>query len=333
MTQQTNTSAVSLPIKTDRSSNLRKAKAAKNDEFYTQINDIEKELKHYRDHFKDKVVFCNCDDPEWSKFWKHLSQKFNDYGLKKLISTHYDANNTSYKLELSASGLVKTDLTGDGDFRSDECLALLNECDIVITNPPFSLFREYVAVLVAAGKQFLIIGSTNALTYKETFKLIKETKLWIGVSPRSMSFVKPDSSIIDVNANWYTNMDHSKRHEDIDLFRKYDPITYPTYDNYDLLSDHFQYKSQLVLNDISCKADYLTFINATLKAIADSEVNVQAELGRYGHLGDCVIVMRGDSMSIPDVILAKVENNHLTLLEVIIAPNIEQIKRSGLFPK
>ncbi len=101
----------------------------------------------------------------------------------------------------------------------------------------------------------------------------------------------------------------------------------------DLLSDHFQYKSQLVLNDISCKADYLTFINATLKAIADSEVNVQAELGRYGHLGDCVIVMRGGSMSIPNVILAKVENNHLTLLEVIIAPNIEQIKRSGLFPK
>jgi hypothetical protein len=101
----------------------------------------------------------------------------------------------------------------------------------------------------------------------------------------------------------------------------------------DLLSDHFQYKSQLVLNDISCKTDYLTFINATLKAIADSEVNVQAELGRYGHLGDCVIVMRGGSMSIPNVILAKVENNHLTLLEVIIAPNIEQIKRSGLFPK
>ncbi len=101
----------------------------------------------------------------------------------------------------------------------------------------------------------------------------------------------------------------------------------------DLLSDNFQYKSQLVLNDISCKADYLTFINATLKAIADSEINVQAELGRYGHLGDCVIVMRGGSMSIPNVILAKVENNHLTLLEVIIAPNIEQIKRSGLFPK
>ena len=161
-----------------KNTNMNKAKTAKNDEFYTQLSDIEKELGHYKEHFKDKIVFCNCDDPEESNFWFYFAQNFQFLGLKKLISTHYETDKPSYKLEIvkdvNADGkinnldMIKTPLTQNGDFRSDECIELLKECDIVVTNPPFSLFREFVAQLVEYDKKFLIIGNKTLLPVKKS---------------------------------------------------------------------------------------------------------------------------------------------------------------------
>ena len=168
-----------------RNSNLSKAKSAKNDEFYTQMTDIEKELRHYKEHFKNKIVFCNCDDPEWSNFWRYFELNFDHLGLKKLISTHFDREKPSYKLELfknEAGDLkkLKTFLKQNGDFRSEECVELLKECDVVVTNPPFSLFREYVGLLMEYEKKFVILGNMNAITYKKKFPLIKDNNIWIG---------------------------------------------------------------------------------------------------------------------------------------------------------
>lgn len=162
--------------------NLHKAKAAKNDEFYTQLTDVAKELMHYKKHFKDKIVFCNCDDPTWSAFWKYFHLNFAELGLKKLISTHYDREEATYKMEYTGGydndievG-VKTPLEGNGDFRNQECLDLLDESDIVVTNPPFSCYRSFVAVLMEHKKNFLIIGNKNAITYKEFFHCLKKIK-------------------------------------------------------------------------------------------------------------------------------------------------------------
>ena len=164
-----------------KNKNMHAAKRAKNDEFYTQLTDIEKELKHYKDHFKDKVVFCNCDDPEESNFFKYFKMNFTHLGLRRLVTTHYDANQPTYRLDVVRAGHgnrpVRTELKQNGDFRSDECVEILKQADIVVTNPPFSLFREYVAQLVEYGKQFLIIGNKNAITYKEVFRLIKESQV------------------------------------------------------------------------------------------------------------------------------------------------------------
>ena len=180
--------------------NLHKAKDAKNDEFYTQLTDVSKELMHYKQHFKDKIVLCNCDDPTWSAFWKYFHLNFAELGLKKLISTHYDKNKPTYKMEYTGGDDndievgVKTPLEGNGDFRNQECLDLLDECDIVVTNPPFSLFREYVAVLMEHKKKFIILGNMNALTYKEIFPLFRDNQLWYGASIHSgdRKFYVPD---------------------------------------------------------------------------------------------------------------------------------------------
>lgn len=220
-------------------SSLHSARRAKNDEFYTQLTDIEKELQHYKGHFKDKVVFCNCDDPEWSNFWKYFTLNFEHLGLAKVVATHYASGESSYKLEYfgPSQPLVKTALTGDGDFRSPECRAILEEADIVVTNPPFSLFREYLNQLAASGKQFLIIGNNNAITYKEVFQLIQNNLVWMGVSPRSMSFKLPDGSSRDVNACWFTSLTHQRRNEKLILFKRYSGSeeAYPKYDNYDAI--------------------------------------------------------------------------------------------------
>lgn len=220
-------------------SSLHAARAAKNDEFYTQISDIEKELRHYKDHLKGKVIFCNCDDPEWSNFWRHFTLKFEDYGLAKVVATHYAQGQPSYKLEFTGKDqpVVRTPLQGDGDFRSDECVEILKSADIVITNPPFSLFREYIAQLVEHKKKFLVIGSQNAITYKETFKLIRNNQLWLGIT-KPKEFGQPDGTLkVFGNIGWFTNLAHDRRNEELLLYRTYagNESAYPRYDNYDAI--------------------------------------------------------------------------------------------------
>lgn len=242
--------------KEGKNSSLHAAKKAKQDEFYTQLTDIEKELQHYKDHFKGKVVFCNCDDPEYSNFWHFFAVRFNLYGLKKLIATHYEKDKPSYMLSMERQGnetpTVIKHLKGNGDFRSEECIELLKEADIVVTNPPFSLFREYVAQLIEYGKHFLILGNQNAITYKETFSYIKDNKVWLGYHCGDMAFTVPSyyeerstRFWIDENGQkwrsmgnicWYTNLDIKKRHEDLKIFRHYKPEEYPKYDDYDVIN-------------------------------------------------------------------------------------------------
>lgn len=240
---------------------LNKASIAKEDEFYTKMSDIEKELKHYKEHFRGKVVFCNCDDPETSNFWKYFELNFEFLGLKKLISTHYEDSKPSYKLELvhdenkdgriDKQDIVRTPLLQNGDFRSPECIEIMDSADIVVTNPPFSLFREYIALLLEYGKNFLVIGSQNNVTYKEIFPLLKDNKLWLGYHSGDMEFVVPDyykpratryreENGIKYrsmgNICWFTNLDIEKRHEDMILYKTYNPTEFPTYDNYSAIN-------------------------------------------------------------------------------------------------
>lgn len=241
--------------------NLHAAKTAKNDEFYTQLSDIEKELYHYRSFFRGKIVFCNCDDPEYSNFWKYFQMNFFFLGLKKLISTHYEPGGKSYKMETVSTDLptgqlgipnyVRTPLEGDGDFRSDECIEILKEADVVVTNPPFSLFREFVAQLMEYNKKFIIIGNQNAITYKEIFPKLKENKMWLGYGfPGNVAFFKSPyedkakssqhkEGMIRVSGiMWFTNIDIQKRHTPMDLYMRYhgNEEHYPKYDNYDAIN-------------------------------------------------------------------------------------------------
>ena len=274
-------------------STLRHAKLQKKDEFYTQLVDIENELKHYKSQFRGKVVYCNCDDPFESNFFKYFAANFRALGLKKLIATSYvrspivggqlpifeveglkPGGKQPFKIEISeiqdsnADGavdladiewLLKHDsnvsspLKGNGDFRSKECIELLKEADIVVTNPPFSLFREYVAQLIEYGKKFLILGSQNAITYKEIFKLIKENKLWLGYDNGGTKWfqvpadyeIQTESRKKAINGvkyfsmgsiMWFTNLDTTKRHEKLDLYRSFSPDLYPKYNNYDAIN-------------------------------------------------------------------------------------------------
>ena len=220
--------------------NLNKAKKAKNDEFYTLYSDVEKELAHYQQHFKGKIVYCNCDNPEWSAFWRYFHINFSAMGLKKLIATY--KGNPTYKMEytggidIDVTVSLRSPLKGDGDFRSQECLDILKVADIVVTNPPFSLFREYVAQLMEYGKKFIIIGSKNAITYKDFFPLLKDNKVWIGYNNVN-DFQQPDGSFKKFgNIGWFTNLGIKKRHEKIVLRKIYTPEEYPTYDNYEAIN-------------------------------------------------------------------------------------------------
>jgi hypothetical protein len=252
---------------------LRQAKTNKNDEFYTQLTDIDKELKHYKHHFKDKVVYCNCDDPRVSNFFHYFSFNFEKLGLKRLITTCYKsqsvdlfsqhASDRALYLEYSGdkNGNNVPDLEeigihyldGDGDFRSKESIELLKQADIVVTNPPFSLFREYVTQLIDHNKKFLIVGSQNAITYKEIFELIKDNKLWLGVDNGGTKWFKvPEHYEIKTltrikhqedgkyfsmgNVVWYTNLETKKREEKIILYKEYNETEFPNYDNYDAIN-------------------------------------------------------------------------------------------------
>ncbi|MBK9154005.1 MAG: adenine-specific methyltransferase EcoRI family protein [Chloracidobacterium sp.] len=247
--------------------NLHAAKASKKDEFYTQLSDIEKELWHYTDHFKGKVVLCNCDDPRVSNFFHFFSHNFEKLGLKKLITTCYKNSQPDlFSKHESKKGIYLEycgdknqnrvpdpaeigihDLKGDGDFRSEECIELLKQADIVVTNPPFSLFREYVTHLADSGKKFLVIGNQGAISYPEIFSLIKHNKIWLGNSHPQKFVVPDDYELREIrswrdedgtnwrslgNACWFTNMDIQKRHEELPLFVHYDAREFPEYDNY-----------------------------------------------------------------------------------------------------
>lgn len=248
-----------MPEKKSWNKDLHKAKTGKNDEFYTQLSDIEKELKHYKEHFRDKVIFCNCDDPEESHFWKYFSENFEFLGMRKLIATHYEMEKPSYKLEIVADtnsdgrinklDTIQTPLRQNGDFRSPECIEILKEADIVVTNPPFSLFREYVGQLFENEKKFIIVGHQNAITYKEFFPYIKENKVWLGngftggaahfinkyYEDYATAWNHKDGMIRVSGVVWFTNLEIKKRHENMILYKKYTPEEYPKYDNYDAI--------------------------------------------------------------------------------------------------
>ena len=272
--------------------NLSAAKTAKKDEFYTQLTDIERELQYYWPHFRDKVVLCNCDDPYESNFFKYFALRFNQLGLKKLICTCYDGSpimgtqlmlfgldaegeekKVAYKVEITEVSdvngdgavdltdveyLIKNDknilscLRGNGDFRTKECIELLKEADIVVTNPPFSLFREYIGQLMEYGKKFLIIGNQNNTIYKEVFPLLVNNQIWLGYKSGDMAFTVPqDYEARETrywqdesgqkwrslgNICWFTYLDHNKRHEELDLVCRYSPEEYPHYDNYNAIN-------------------------------------------------------------------------------------------------
>lgn len=220
-----------------KNKNLHIAKQEKNDEFYTQLIDIEKEMQHYKTKFNNKIVYCNCDS-EQSNFWVYFTTNFHSLGLKKVIGTHYTKEHSSYKIEYNGLKIIKTSLKNDGDFRSNECIEILKESDIVVTNPPFSLFREYIDQLIKYEKQFLIIGSMNAITYKDVFALLKNNKVWLGNNYVKL-FIQPDKNIKSFgNILWFTNLDHDKRHEFICSGIKYSENLnkYIKYDNYDAIN-------------------------------------------------------------------------------------------------
>ena len=266
---------------------LTKAKIQKSDEFYTQLTDIERELKNYKNHFKNKVVFCNCDDPEASNFYYYFISNFDELCLKKLIATHFEIDKQSYMLEYEGGADVRGDKATvikraikigkksklkqnfeqggqgtlfdtepersySGDFRSPECIELLKQSDIVVTNPPFSLFREYIEQLVSYKKSFLIIGDLNAVSYKEIFGFIKDNKVWLGIDNggtkwfevpshyeiTTQSRIKIENGVKYFSKGsimWFTNLDHVKRHENLILYKNYNSDEYPKYDNYDAI--------------------------------------------------------------------------------------------------
>lgn len=241
-------------------SNLRKAAKAKNDEFYTRIEDIQEELYHYQDQFENKTVYLNCDNPEESKFWLFFKLQFDILNIKRLICTHYDTTNSTWMQELirNENGTIeerRTELNGNGDFRSPECIALLDECDIVVTNPPFSLFKEFVPLMIEHGKKFLVIGNMQAITYKAIFPFIKNGQLWAGYQfNKTMEFIMPDSyelkgkAYIDEDGKkhgfvmatcWFTNLEVAHRHDPLQLRCHYSPEKYPEYDNYDAIHVKF----------------------------------------------------------------------------------------------
>lgn len=224
-------------------SNLERAKQARNDEFYTIYKDIEDELVNYKEQFKDKVVYTNCDDPRFSNFFKYFYNNFNNLGLKKLIATHYNNNNedTIFKYEVNNlnEGLIKTALKGDGDFSSYECLDIIKEANIVVSNPPFSIFRKYIQTIMDYDKKFLVIGNYNAITYRDIFNLIKDNKVWLGKnSPKR--FLQPDGKTKNFgNIVWYTNIYNKEDIEEyINLSKTYkgNEDNYLKYDNYDIIN-------------------------------------------------------------------------------------------------
>lgn len=234
-----------------KNNNLHSAKNAKNDEFYTQLEDIEREMVNYVPFFEDKVVYCNCDDYRLSNFTKCFKDNFEYLKLKKVICTNYDNGNGAWKYEYDGENETVIQLEGNGGYKTEECIAFLKEADVVVTNPPFSLFRDYVKQLMDYNKKFLIIGNMNAITYKEIFPYIKNSQLWLGYGFKGgnayfkyngdcSAFAKgvynQETGLVKFrNCSWFTNITTEKRNTTLDLYRKYNPTDYPKYDNYDAI--------------------------------------------------------------------------------------------------
>jgi hypothetical protein len=288
---------------------LQNAKNARKDEFYTQLADIELELRHYKEQFKDKVVYCNCDDPRVSNFFHYFSYNFEQLGLKKLIATCYKSqevdlfsqNDSEQAIYLEYEGDknnsnvpereeigIKT-LLGDGDFRSQEAIQLLKQADIVVTNPPFSLFREYVTQLIEYDKKFLIIGNQNAITYKAIFPLIKENKIWLGYGfKRNVAHFAShyDDTAADLDhqegmirvsgVQWFTNLDVSKRHEDMILYKTYTSDEYPKYDDFDAIE--VSKTSDIPMDYKGVMGVPITFLNK----YNPDQFEIEGSLGSYG---------------------------------------------------
>ena len=250
---------------------LHKAKKNKNDEFYTSLYDIDCEMKYYKNHFNNKIIFCPCDDSKESMFIKHFKDNFRKYNLKKLIGISYNPNGRAWKYEYVLDEnnnlkIIETELNGNGDFRNEESSELLKQCNIVVTNPPFSLFRQFISWIVNENKDFIILGSVNAISFKEIFPLLKDNKMWLGKSIHSgdREFRVPDSYGLNAagcridsfgtkwirvsGIRWFTNLDYKERHEPIPLCKKYNLQQYPKYDNYDAINVD-------VTSDIPCDYD------------------------------------------------------------------------------
>lgn len=237
-----------------KNKNLNRAKKEKNDEFYTLYQDIKKELIHYKQHLENKTIYCNCDNPKYSNFYKYLKDNFNELKLKHLYCTGYNKDGKGYYGEYNGINEIIKPLNDNGDFRSNECIEILIKSDVIITNPPFSLFRYYVKQLMEYGKKFLIIGNKNAITYKEIFPYIKNNELWLGCSITSgdrefqipNDYITHSSSLrVDENGKkylrvpgvcWFTNIENTLRNTELDLYRKYDADAYSKYDNYDAIN-------------------------------------------------------------------------------------------------
>lgn len=305
--------------------NLNNGKEQKEDEFYTQLTDIEKELKYYKEHFKGKTILCNCDDPRVSNFFKYFALNFNNFGLKKIITTCYkntnadefttNESNKAVYLEYSGSEtdhiptneeLEIKELKGCGDFRSDECIELLKKADIVITNPPFSLFREYIAQLIQYDKKFVVLGSFNNITYKEMFPLFQSNKIWLGYKNGDMSFRVPDyykpratRYWVDEEGNkwrslgnicWFTNLDIKKRHDDLILTKKYNANDYQRYDKYnainvnkvlDIPNDYYEAMGVPITFLCSYNPDQFEILNAN-----DYRINDKVPIKQHGLIKD-----------------------------------------------
>lgn len=348
--------------------NLNKAKEAKKDEFYTQLDDINNELKHYREHFRGKTVLCNCDDPRVSNFFTYFAYNFEFLGLKKLITTCYKNQNMDlfsqnqseqavyliYEGDKNGDHIPNADeigvmpLKGDGDFRSKECIELLKEADIVVTNPPFSLFREYVAQLIEYDKKFLIIGNVNAVKYKELFPLIMNNKIWLGASIHSgdRKFWVPNDYELNAagcgidetgrkyiqvkGVRWFTNLDYKERHENLILYKHYTPEEYPKFENFDAININRT-------EDIPC--DYngvmgvpITFMDkynpeqfeilgvgiaglglaAGVKPYKPEHKKYRKEIQKRGAVDGDLYMMNGDEVIVPysRILIRRKNNNH-----------------------
>jgi hypothetical protein len=305
--------------------NLRKASTAKKDEFYTQLSDIERELKNYKKHFKNKTIYCNCDDPRISNFFHYFSYNFEKLALKKIITTCYknknmdlfSQNNSNKSIYLEYKGDKNNNkvpdineieikyLKEDGDFRSEESIELLKKSDIVVTNPPFSLFREYVAQLIKYNKKFIIVGHQNAIGYKEIFKLIKENKIWLGYgfNGGAAHFINNHyedtatasdhkKGMIRVSGVvWFTNIDISKRHEDLILYKKYNAKDYPKFDNYKAIN--VNKTSDIPIDYKGAMGVPLTFLNK----YSPEQFEIIDGLNRYSILDGPTIKTRGKYLS------------------------------------